>query len=147
MDLNRYDQISGLEALKMILNGEEVFNTEDGEKMLKYYLKNDLIVYDRDKQKAIGSLVTVNRLLMSSDWYIKKPFDVRKEMLARPNEWVGAYSVGYTWYKVGLCSVRMGLVITTYNSSQTPAATDISPYIHSLNHCIPIEDVQKEDLL
>lgn len=152
MDLKRYEKVSPVEAVKMILNGEEVFNTEDGEKMLKYYLKNDLIVYDRDKQKAIGSLVTVNRLLMSSDWYVKKPFDVRAEMLARPDEWVGAFrNASGTWVKIGFDFKEMTPVITVLSNTRTkPDHSDINCTIPSksiLEKFIPIEDVPKEDLL
>jgi len=144
MDLKRFAEISGHEALKALSENRKVFPGERSES--SYYVLNNkgLVFHDRNGTEYTSNFSISD--FVKKDWYLKRPFDVRLEMLARPDEWVGAYSVGYTWYKVGLCSVRMGLVITTYNSPQTPAATDISPYIHSLNHCIPIEDVPKENL-
>lgn len=144
MDLKRFVEISGHEALKILSENGKVFSGEGSESSYYILSNKGLVFHDRNGTKytsnfSIGDFV-------KKDWYAKRPFDVRLEMLARPDEWVGAYSANGNWFKVGFCSDRMGLVITKYESLNTPLATDISNYIHSLNRCIPIEDVPKEDL-
>ena len=75
-----------------------------------------------------------------------KQFDVRKEMLARPNEWVGAYEWKGRWFKVGFSTETMSA-----RQSKHPLiigmdrkGTDLSFPI-KFENCIPIEDVPEEE--
>lgn len=144
MDKKRFTEISGHEALKLLSENKKVFPGEGSESSY-YILSNKRLVFHDRNGSEYNSNFSIGDFV-EKDWYAKKPFDVRLEMLARPDEWVGAYSANGSWFKVGFCSDRMRLVISKYESLDTPLATTVSNYTHSLNRCIPIEDVPKGGL-
>ena len=145
MNLDKYEEISGLEAIKQLLDGKEVY-TSKGE---KYYLDleiNRLCYVLGPMYGESFSVTTVNDVLRDK-WYIPKPFDVRQAMLDRPNEWVGAFESNGYWWKVGLDMNFIQAVVARYDVS-TPV--DFSErYVNAidglnLKTCIPIEDVPEE---
>lgn len=80
-----------------------------------------------------------------------KKFDVRSEMLSKPDEWVGAYkSVAGIWMKVGFDFNRMLTVEAPFSHKNVKVVWG-KPGVYSfkmrnLKICIPIEDVPAEEL-
>lgn len=141
MDMKRYEKIDGHEALRMLLQDKHVFNT-DG---MKTYIQNSKLVRDFTGMKAMHSELTVEEFLERT-WYVKKPFDVRAEMLARPNEWVGAFEDAHgCWHKAGF-SIELMAAMETSNWNNENVKDGIDMWKHQLEKCIPIEDVPKEEL-
>ena len=139
MDLSRYDEIDGREAANRLINGLDVYSRIGN----KYYVEDKRVWMESGSNAGVVSL-TVSDTLRST-WYVKKPFDVRSEMLARPNEWVGAYKDDGEWHKVGFSTLEMRAVETlvwdkTFETFHCPLLFD------DITKCIPIEDVPKEEL-
>lgn len=140
MDLARYDGIDGREAAKRLLDDLDIFSKYGN----RFYMKEKEVWLETKTSTGITHL-TINEIL-SRTWYVKKPFDVRAEMLARPNEWVGAYKDDGEWHKVGFSTLEMSAVETivwdkTFETFHSPLLYD------DITKCIPIEDVPKEELL
>lgn len=139
MDMKRFKEISWQEALAKWLDGEHVFSSTGRTYCMKgfklhYFLGGD--------DNGSPSSIMFNDVI-EEHWYIKKPFDVRAEMLARPNEWVGAYKDGKgNWCKVKFNSRKMRAV----ESAILPGATVFLTGESELDRCIPIEDVPEEEL-
>ncbi|WP_290756956.1 MULTISPECIES: hypothetical protein [unclassified Exiguobacterium] len=74
-----------------------------------------------------------------------KRFDVRKEMLARPNEWVGAFQLSGRWLKAGFRTDVMHAVATPYWDESIERVMP-QAFKDELDRCIPIEDVPEEEL-
>lgn len=77
----------------------------------------------------------------------RKQFDVRKEMLARPNEWVGAYQdYLHRWVQVGFDAdyMRTRQCVYGYKGNVVCSSVD-TPTSYDLDNCIPIEDVPEEE--
>ncbi|WP_214807521.1 hypothetical protein [Exiguobacterium sp. s102] len=106
----------------------------------------DLKRFDRvSGLEALDSGLTIEEILNEA-WFVKKPFDVRAEMLARPNEWVGAFKVGNVWHRVGF-STEFMTAYETFNKLEKPDGNlHASAYPNELDRCIPIEDIPKEEL-
>jgi len=146
MDLKRYERITGREALKQLLEGHRVYFERYGVAQHYEISDNRLLVTTSPSGE---SYATLQSFLVESDanWYVKKPFDVRAEMLARPNEWVGAYqSPSGTWYKVGLDTSCMFALETKGDFEKPDRSKDLiwtaSP--DKFDSAIPIEDVPEE---
>lgn len=154
MDLKRFTEITGREALERLSNGLSVFE-KNGTEVSINLETNEFKFVLRNGYTQIGDgngmPVTVVAVL-ESPWYIKKPFDVRAEMLARPNEWVGAFKDHYgEWAKVGFDSYEMTatktFIANTVKKAQKSQHKVLGASTDILDKCIPIEDVLKEDLL
>lgn len=76
-------------------------------------------------------------------------FDIRKAMLAEPNEWVGAYHDHHSkWIQVGFDAVNMCAKKAHYGYiGSVEGVITGSPTAYELETCIPIEDVPKEDFV
>lgn len=146
MDLKRYDRISGLKALERLVNKNDIFNV-GGQ---KYYIANNKLVRDYGGITALDSGLTIEEILNEA-WYVKKPFDVRAEMLARPCQWVGAFKDGVgKWHKLGfdlneMIAVRSRLTNTDAEVKWNTTGVGATE-CDTLNISIPIEDVPKEEL-
>ena len=142
MNLDKFEKIDGREALKRLVEGEEVF-TGKGSKM-RLDLENHQMV---NGYGGVMSFYPVNAILAGT-WYIPKPFDVRQAMLERPNEWVGAYTnFEDEWFKVGFDTKRMRPVRSFMNSEAKVNLQDTRVFVielADLDLCIPIEDVPEE---
>ena len=98
VDLSKFEKIDGREALRRLLDGKTIYNRFGG----KYLLDGTIFVFIRKS----GAYETTNdglRMILEEDWYIPKPFDVRKTLVKNPNKWVAAY-LGQEcphWFKVG----------------------------------------------
>lgn len=151
MDLKRYEKIDGREALERLANGLEIY----GFSGLKYqvdFLISDYKLWSGEKECGNGedtpTPLTLTEILKET-WYVKKPFDVRAEMLARPDEWVGAFRDSKNvWHKIGLDSKYMVAVETRFeeikpnwNDDRCDMAT-----LGELKKCIPFEDIPEEEL-
>ncbi|KTR27927.1 hypothetical protein RSA11_04515 [Exiguobacterium indicum] len=73
-----------------------------------------------------------------------KQFDVRKELLSRPNEWVGAFQLSGRWLKVGFRTDVMYPVATPYWEDSIERVMP-QAFKDELDRCIPIEDVPEEE--
>lgn len=144
MDLKRYEQITSEEALELMTKQGWVFDINE-----RQYSIQDREFKVKDKYVVDALMgMSLNEFLVK-EWFIKKPFDVRTEMLARPNEWVGAFKNDTEdWIRVGFDSNAMSVVITLYSKHKVEPDARYCTVANSsvLEKCIPIEDVQKEGL-
>ncbi|WP_214771376.1 hypothetical protein [Exiguobacterium sp. s133] len=152
MDLARYDEIDGREALDRLTGGLYIYNSAGVKIQIDFgqldytYETSDSMVYYGEEDVNPITLVDV----LKGTWYVKKPFDVRAEMLARPDEWVGAYEDEGVWWRLGLnlhnmCAVTQpfkfeGLVVDFPSRGIDKAS------LTEIKACIPIEDVPGEEL-
>lgn len=135
MDKSRYTEISGREAANRLLDDLDIYS-KDGN---RYYMQ-DGTVWMESGELAGHVRLTIAETL-SRKWYVKKPFDVRAEMLARPNEWVGAYEYKERWFKVRFNDKEMR--VETYNLSNGSFVS--GAMVGGFDFCIPIEDVPQEE--
>lgn len=143
MDLARYDEIDGREAANRLIDGLDVYSRIGN----KYYVEDKRVWMESGSNAGVVSL-TVSDTLRST-WFVKKPFDVRAEMLERPNEWVAAYQDKNQWMMVGMFTGDMRAREWEYDRRYKNTEFKYQfgyPGYKSLNDCIPIEDVQKEEL-
>lgn len=142
MDLKRYERITGREALGKLLEGQRVFFEAQGE--VHHYEISDNHLFVTTKPNSY-SYATLESFLKETDanWYVKKPFDVRAEMLARPDEWVGAFKSRGVWNKVRFNSVEMLAEETAMGRIDVVMRADAD----EIEQCIPIEDVPKGEFL
>lgn len=146
MDLKLYEQITSEEALEIMAKQGWVFDINERQYSIQdreFKVKGKYVV-----DALMG--MSLNEFLVK-EWFVKKPFDVRAEMLARPNEWVGAYkSDAGTWYKVGFDYPGMSAVeVLLPNNDARPHYSENKVFVASekwINKCIPIEDVPTEEL-
>ncbi len=157
MNLKRYTEINGREALERLANGLSIFDQYGQEfgidfDVQDYFFKNsdvedDSVIYGKE-------LLDIHKLnltdLLNRTWHVKKPFDVRAEVLERPNEWVAAFKDhSGKWHKVGFDLENMTVTKTTHLKSVTTKPNyNIQSKAHKpeLDRCIPIEDVPVEEL-
>lgn len=85
--------------------------------------------------------------LLTMDLYTYKPFNVRKAMLDRPNEWVGKFKSGSEWWSVGFDANHFN-VIAKRSDRYLPVDTTLAgmtfPRPEDLDACIPIGAVTEE---
>ena len=139
MNLDRYEKIDGREALQRLVDGEEIF-TGKGSKMRLDFENHQMV-------NGYGGVVSFYPLhaVLSGNWYVPKPFDVRQAMLDRPNEWVAAYKAGAgKWFKIGFNTDAMKAVIEEIECDRKPFWEYESVRPGILRDCIPIEDVPEE---
>ena len=111
-----YTQITGREALERLLAGDEIFSTGGwawkviGNKALaRKYAQTDTYI---DCKLQVSPFLDPK----DSDWYVAPPFDARKEMLARPGEWVAKFfdEDDGEWHYVGFDVNSMSAVESKY---------------------------------
>jgi len=147
MDLKRYEQVAGREALKQMLDGERAyFISLSGGVTSFFFDNNDQLKGETETGEIFKPEVTATEIIERYNWYIKKPFDVRAEMLAQPNEWVGAFKDSNSrWHKVGFSTKTMS-AYETKDWVVSSVMTGVEVWLNELDNCIPIEDVPKEEL-
>lgn len=141
-DKKKFEKIEGLEALRKIADRQMIYDA-DG---YGYFYDANGIFYRRHNEKFVTEAVDVTVAeIASKEWYVKKPFDVRTEMLSRPDEWVGAYENEQgTWFKVGfdmrsMVSVKTNLPYLRVANFGDTGVSNVAE--NDLDRCIPIEDV------
>lgn len=146
MDMKRFTEIKGREAANRLLDDLDVYS-EDGN---RYYMQDGTVWMESGELTGHVRLTIAETI--SKKWFVKKPFDVRAEMLARPNEWVGAFQnsnkewmmIGFNESKFGV-SVRFFEVLIHYLPNDgSSGGYGVTKKI--LDDCIPIEDVPKEEI-
>ena len=130
-----------------MLDGEHVYFTNLSNRASSFFFdNNDQLKGETETGEIFKPEVTVTEIIERYNWYVKKPFDVRAEMLARPNEWVGAFKDEVGWHKVGLQSKIMCSVETTWWTCDINDNSALGCTKKELDSCIPIEDVPEEEL-
>ncbi|MCT4779860.1 MULTISPECIES: hypothetical protein [Exiguobacterium] len=146
MDMKRFEKITGKEAVERLINHQEVY---DAESRRYFVLEKSTSVWVETEFKTHfstgGTSLTLSDFL-EKDWYVKKPFDVRVEMLARPDEWVAAFKDGDVWHKVGFNSKSMSAYETENWDYDFRNKELLNCIEKELDKCIPIEDVPEEEL-
>lgn len=136
-----YTQITGREALERLLAGDEIFSTGGwawkviGNKALaRKYTQTDTYI---DCKLQVSPFLDPK----DKDWYVAPPFDARKEMLARPCEWVAKYERTDGWLYFGLDLNEM-VVVGSFNISDVVEFNDINevPSASSISKAIPLDD-------
>lgn len=144
MDMKRFTEITWQEAVVKWSNGEHVFSWSGH----TYYMKDETLHFFLGSESNGGESTAFFNDITRGTWYVKKPFDVRAEMLARPNEWVGAFRVDDSWHKVGFDKKSMIAVETKTKMLYPKYEDDDSEIVYhdELDNSIPIEDVPKGEL-
>lgn len=150
MDETKYEKINGREAIRRLVAGEQIY-------------KNEKVSYKLTVHQDYPSLMRFNGphsindhysncpatvdYICGQSWYIKKPFDVRKTMFDRPNEWVAAYNDDHgAWIQVGFDTVGMRPVKAYHGyTGDVEGGKSDSPTPFELEKCIPIEDVPENE--
>lgn len=147
MDLKRYEKIDGKQALIKLLEGEKVYSVTGD-----HWFKQDGTILCNLQGKVYNSTISVNHFVeVENTWYVKKPFDVRAEMLARPNEWVGAFkNSNEEWMLIGFDENKFGVSVRFFELPTCYSPNDGSSGGYGvtekiLDNCIPIEDVPEEE--
>lgn len=135
-----YTQITGREALERLLAGEEVFaGTSESWKIIDEVL----VARDCDTSLAFDRAdFAVNSFLDPEDvdWYVAPPFDARKEMLARPGEWVAKYETTSGWAYIGFDHAEM-VVVGALDIGKNVYFTDaeVCPTATEIDVAIPLD--------
>lgn len=140
-----YTQITGREALERLFATEEVFSA--GRLMSWKIIDGTLHVRTcgiHSSGNYVKSKLNLNAFLNSRDWYVAPPFDARKEMLARPGEWVAKYSFenGLTLY-IGFDHDHMVCVesvLLEKTVAYDPLSSVFITDIEKINEAIPLDD-------
>lgn len=134
-----YTQITGEEAVMKLFTGERVF---DGDGWSWQITDGKLRFVNGTKSAPAPSSILLNVFLEpENDWYVAPPFDARKEMLARPGEWVAKYEKYGNWRYVGFDNAEMAAVYS--ENIYGFVALSISeglPSADSINAAIPLDD-------
>ena len=145
MNLDKYEKIDGREAFKRLLDNETIFDGSGDKYFIDKSCGKSCLWIESGFHRAMVDL-RFNEVL-TSHWYIPKPFDVRQAMLDRPNEWVGAFEVEGNWYKVGFDVKRMRPVRAFIKSETKVNLLNGGVFVielEDLDDCIPIKDVPEE---
>lgn len=133
-----YTQITGEEAVMRLFAGERVF---DGDGW-SWQITDGKLRFVNESQTPKPSSILFNVFLEpENDWYVAPPFDARKEMLARPGEWVAKYERTAGWLYFGLDLNEM-VVVGSFNINDAVEFNDINevPSARSINEAIPLDD-------
>lgn len=101
------------EALKFLLDGGELLTLANRIATISKQTDGQLMIY-LQTQINLGKseFIDLHKINNISLWHIKE-FDFRKEMLARPDEWVGKKDIDGTEYYFGFNTVYMRVVGTS----------------------------------
>lgn len=147
IDLTRFEEISGREALRRLSDGLSVFEV-NGDEFSFDFETNETVWVTKDGRKYVGNgnahPITLEAVTGGS-WYIKKPFDVRQAMRDKPDEWVGAFKTkNDVWYVVGFDSKYFNAVLRNIKDSGSVNAENVCvgfPNSDELDRCIPLDEV------
>ena len=148
IDLTRFEEISGREALRRLADGLSVFE-KDGAEFSFDFETNETVWVRKDGKKFVGNgnayPITLEAVA-GAPWYIKKPFDVRQAMRDKPDEWVAAFKTSENdWVKVGFDTSEFTVVgLELSNDAPVNATHDyfkVCVYGTDLDACIPLDEV------
>lgn len=136
-----YTQITGREALERLLAVETVYSIDE----IQWRIIDDELMYLPKTRSYDTCELRVNDFLNPRDknWYVAPPFDARKEMLARPGEWVAKYFSEYeqTWYYLGFDRNEMIAIGNEDIKSEVSYALFCeSPEAEEIDRAIPLDD-------
>ncbi|WP_270813982.1 hypothetical protein [Exiguobacterium sp. CinTr1] len=141
MDLTKHKKISGIEAIKLILDSGEVFDAHGA----KYYIDQEHKTLWYASPFYRTELDRTFNHVLSNEWYVPKPFDVRQAMRENPDEWVGKFrdDIG-AWYKVGFDSKQFRAISVGLKSNLSVAhrqgyGTELV-YDYDLDRCVPLHE-------
>ena len=142
MNQAKFEKIEGREALKRLVDGENIYVDESTFFHLPTY--NELLKVDvvNGKPTSKEDWVSITEFV-EHEWFVKKPFDVRQALFDYPNEWVAAYNDERgKWIQVGFDTVSMRPIKAYYGySGLVKGATAQQATSFELDACIAIEDV------
>lgn len=146
IDLEKFEKLKGREGLRRLAEGKRVFSKSGIEYTTHPY--GYLLYWAGGSEEWVSSSLGFNELV-ESGLYTLKPFDVRKAMRDKPDEWVGVYQENDgSLYKVGFDTNRF-LAVETELGSKASVVYDFpnvrGTYPEDLERCIPIEDVSRLD--
>lgn len=143
-NFNKLNKISGAQVIGMLHAGEYVFDKRG----CKHYFKEGegSTLYVDMQGVEIPSQATYNSVI-NGEWYTDHTFDVRKELISRPDEWVAKYynEINQACY-VGFDSEAMLPVESVNIASKVkynPSTYTLYTPSESLNKAVPLD---KEDL-
>ena len=147
IDFSMMTEVDGLKAVEMLTLGHSIFSGEGDGYFIDPELKR-LHIFSYHTPSSNIHLFNVREsgqrfhYILSHQWYVIQPFDVRKAMRERPNQYVGAYRFRDRWNMVGLDEGAMQAKETVYNERYTDERPSYSmesvPY-EVMDQCIPIE--------
>lgn len=150
IDLDDFEPIKAKEAIKRLLDGEKVFDKHGN----TYYMNKETeTMWFKNENTDHEDYTSLTQILLQ-EWYVEKPFDVRKTLIKNPNKWVAAY-LGQEcphWFKIGFDLQAMSVVKTHYSfdvevddkSGKVNYLDDIE-LEEILDMCIDIEDVPQSE--
>ena len=147
VDFSRMTEVDGVKAMEMLTLGHSILATDgDG-----YYIDPEskkLRLFSYHTPGANIYLVDIREAnpridyILAHRWYVIQPFDVRKAMRERPNQYVGAYRFRDRWNMVGLDEGAMQAKESVYSeryADERPSySMETVPY-EVMDQCIPIE--------
>lgn len=99
IDLDDFEPIKAKEAIKRLLDGKKIFDKHGN----TYYINEEMeTMWYKNENTDHEDYTSLTQMLLQ-EWYIPKPFNVRKTLVKNPNKWVAAY-LGQEcphWFKVG----------------------------------------------
>lgn len=147
IDFNEYNKIKGKTVLGKLHAGEFVFDSKglkyflNKENGFKLFVTNGIDVEECDRK--------FNELL-EKNWFTQKPFDARKEMIKKPNQWVAKIldPETNTWDYIGFSNKKMYAAKTNdllekFNEVIEEKEVDV-PTDEQLDNAIPLD--QNEEL-
>lgn len=150
VDLDDFELIKTKEAIKRLLDGKKIFDKHGN----TYYINEEMeTMWYKNENTDHEDYTSLTQMLLQ-EWYIPKPFNVRKTLVKNPNNWVAAY-LGQEcphWFKVGFDLQAMSVVKTHYSfdvevddkSGKVNYLDDIE-LEEILDLCIDIKDVPQSE--
>lgn len=150
IDLDDFELIKPKESIERLLEGENIFNKNGG----AYYMNSETgTIWFKNENTDHEDYTSLTQMLLQ-EWYVEKPFDVRKTLVKNPNKWVAVY-LGQEcphWFKIGFDLQAMSVVKTHYSfdvkvddkSGKVNYLDDIE-LEEILDLCIDIEDVPQSE--
>lgn len=141
LDPKIYEPIDGREALLRIANGLEIFNSLG----TRYFFDENDIFSEQKVGKPYADFGQLPvSVVLGGTWYIRRAFNVREQLVRRPNEWVGKFKRLGGWYVVRFDTESMRVVRSRLSSD---TAVGIGTYpkryddvrAEDLNDCVPLE--------
>lgn len=144
LDPKIYEPIDGREALLRIAKGLEIFNSFG----TRYFFDENGIFSEQKVGKPYADFGQLPvSVVLGGTWYIRRAFNVREQLMKRPNEWVGKFKRLGGWYVVRFDTESMRVVRARLSSDTTVGiGTHPKRYddvrAEDLNECVPLEYVR-----
>lgn len=150
IDLDDFELIKPKDAIERLLGGDQIFDKHGN---VYYMNKETETMWYKNKNTDHEDYTSLTQMLLQ-EWYVEKPFDVRKTLVKNPNKWVAVY-LGQEcphWFKIGFDLQAMSVVKTHYSfdvevddkSGKVNYLDDIE-LEEILDLCIDIEDVPQSE--